>query len=145
MMKSEEKKRRKDHLGRFWRPWPNSLLPRPTSTSILRGPLFSPPPAQFLLLAPTHRSHRPASRPGDAHDTDWWGPLSGHPSTLEQNTRPVPQTCGPRAQVQHPPCAVACGRTTESTEIARPPGVGLCRRSWEDSGSSQPPCSLPCI
>jgi hypothetical protein len=50
---------------------------RPTSTFILRGPLllFSSPPAQLLLLAPTHRVHRSASLSGDAHDADWWGPL----------------------------------------------------------------------
>jgi hypothetical protein len=50
---------------------------RPTSTFILRGPLllFSSPPAQLLLLAPTHRGHRSASLSGDAHGADWWGPL----------------------------------------------------------------------
>jgi hypothetical protein len=91
MMKSEEKKKRKDHLGRFWHPWPSSLLPRPTSTSIPHGPLpfFSPPPAHFLLLAPTHQGHRPASLSGDAHDTDWWGPLSARPSTSEPRSDSV--------------------------------------------------------
>jgi hypothetical protein len=50
---------------------------RSTSTFILRGPLllFSSPPAQLLLLAPTHRGHRSASLSGDAHGADWWGPL----------------------------------------------------------------------
>jgi hypothetical protein len=63
-MKSEEKKKRKDHLGRFWRPWPSSLLPRPNSHSARPCPsgayashLHAGPGRRELLLSPLPSRH----------------------------------------------------------------------------------------
>jgi hypothetical protein len=57
--KNKEKKKRKDHLGRFWRPWPSSLLPRPNSHSARPSPsgayashLHAGPGRRELLLSP---------------------------------------------------------------------------------------------
>jgi hypothetical protein len=67
-------------------------------------------------------------------------PLVGPPSHWWSRALVPPLTGGPAPSVTSP----ASSSWYCAQQIARSPG-DLCRRSWEKSGSSQPPCSSPWV